>query len=89
MRAAEKTGSKLQKLSELFAGKTSLLIAMQDTPDPDSLAAAVALRRLAKGFGNAQCSIACGGRMQAALDSEALAPRLEAPQTVAGYELRT
>jgi nanoRNase/pAp phosphatase (c-di-AMP/oligoRNAs hydrolase) len=61
MRAAEKTGSKLQRLRELFAGKTSLLIAMQDTPDPDSLAAAVALRRLAKGFGNAQCSIACGG----------------------------
>jgi len=61
MRAAEKTGSKLQRLNELFAGKASLLITMQDTPDPDSLAAAVALRRLAKGFGNAQCSIVCGG----------------------------
>ncbi len=61
MRAAEKTGSKLQRLTELFVGKTSLLIAMQDTPDPDSLAAAVALRRLAKGLGNAQCSIVCGG----------------------------
>ena len=61
MRAAEKTGSKLQRLTELFAGKAYLLIAMQDTPDPDSLAAAVALRRLAKGLGNAQCSIACGG----------------------------
>jgi len=61
MRAAQKTGSKLQRLTELFAGKAYLLIGMQDTPDPDSLAAAVALRRLAKGFGNAQCSIACGG----------------------------
>jgi nanoRNase/pAp phosphatase (c-di-AMP/oligoRNAs hydrolase) len=61
MRAAEKTGSKLQRLTELFAGKAYLLIGMQDTPDPDSLAAAVALRRLAKSQGNLQCSIVCGG----------------------------
>jgi nanoRNase/pAp phosphatase (c-di-AMP/oligoRNAs hydrolase) len=61
MRADQKTGSKLQKLTELFAGKAYLLIAMQDTPDPDSLAAAVALRRLAKSLANLQCSIACGG----------------------------
>jgi len=61
MRAAEKTGSKLQRLTELFTGKAYLLIAMQDTPDPDSLAAAVALRRLAKSQGNLQCSIVCGG----------------------------
>ena len=61
MKAAEKTGSKLQRLTELFAGKTYLLIAMQDTPDPDSLAAAVALRRLANSLANLQCSIVCGG----------------------------
>jgi nanoRNase/pAp phosphatase (c-di-AMP/oligoRNAs hydrolase) len=61
MKAAEKTGSKLQRLTELFTGKAYLLIAMQDTPDPDSLAAAVALRRLAKSLGTLQCSIACGG----------------------------
>lgn len=61
MRAAEKTGSKVQRLAELFAGKAYLLIAMQDMPDPDSLAAAVALRRLAKSQGNLQCSIVCGG----------------------------
>jgi len=45
----------------MFTGKAYLLIAMQDTPDPDSLAAAVALRRLAKSQGNLQCSIVCGG----------------------------
>jgi len=61
MRAAEKTGLKLQKLTELLAGKNFLLIAMQDSPDPDSLAAAVALRKLANNLGNLQCSIVCGG----------------------------
>lgn len=61
MKAAEKTGSKLQRLGELFAGKGYLLITMQDNPDPDSLAAAVALRKLANTLANLQCSIACGG----------------------------
>ena len=61
MRAAEKTGTKLQKLTELFTGSANLLIVMQDNPDPDSLAAAVALRRLARSLANLQCSIACGG----------------------------
>lgn len=61
MKAAEKTSSKLQKLAELLAGKAYLLITMQDTPDPDSLAGAVALRRLARSLANLQCSIACGG----------------------------
>ncbi|HNS20049.1 MAG TPA: DHH family phosphoesterase [Sedimentisphaerales bacterium] len=59
--AAEKTRSKLRRLTELLTGKVYLLIAMQDNPDPDSLAAAVALRRLAKSLGTLQCSIACGG----------------------------
>jgi nanoRNase/pAp phosphatase (c-di-AMP/oligoRNAs hydrolase) len=61
MRAAEKTGSKLQKLTELFTGKAYLLIVMQDNPDPDSIASAVALRKLANSQANLQCSIACGG----------------------------
>jgi len=61
MRAAEKTGPKLQNLTELFAGKAYLLIIIQDNPDPDGLASAVALRKLANGLANLQCSIACGG----------------------------
>lgn len=61
MRAAEKTGAKLQKLRELFTGKTYMLMIIQDTPDPDCIAAAVALRRLANSLANIQCSIACGG----------------------------
>jgi nanoRNase/pAp phosphatase (c-di-AMP/oligoRNAs hydrolase) len=61
MKAAEKTSFKLQRLTELLAGKVYLLVVVQDSPDPDSLAAAVALRRLAKGLANLQCSITCGG----------------------------
>lgn len=61
MRAAEKTSSKLQKLIEMFTGKSYLLVVVQDSPDPDSLAAAVALRRLARIQPNLQCSIAYGG----------------------------
>lgn len=61
MRAAEKTGPKLQKLIELFTGKAYLLIIIQDNPDPDCIAAAVALRKLANNLANLQCSIACGG----------------------------
>jgi nanoRNase/pAp phosphatase (c-di-AMP/oligoRNAs hydrolase) len=61
MRAAEKTGPKLQKLTELFTGKAYLLIIIQDNPDPDCIASAVALRRLANSLANLQCSIACSG----------------------------
>jgi nanoRNase/pAp phosphatase (c-di-AMP/oligoRNAs hydrolase) len=61
MRAAEKTGSRVQRLTEMFAGKAYLLVVMQDNPDPDSLAAAMALRRLAKSLANFNVSIACGG----------------------------
>jgi len=61
MRAAEKTGSKVQRLTEMFAGKAYLLVVMQDNPDPDSLAAAMALRKLARSLANLNVSIACGG----------------------------
>ena len=61
MKAAEKTGPKLQKLIELFAGKAYLVIIIQDNPDPDCIAAAVALRKLANNLAGLQCSIACGG----------------------------
>jgi len=41
--------------------KASLLIVMQDNPDPDSIAAAVALRKLANSMAGLKCSIAHGG----------------------------
>jgi nanoRNase/pAp phosphatase (c-di-AMP/oligoRNAs hydrolase) len=51
----------VNKLLAELHGKRSLLILMQDNPDPDSVAAAAALRRLANSLGDVQCSIAYGG----------------------------
>lgn len=56
-----KTQLRVQKLGELLKGRNNLLIVMQDNPDPDSIAAATALRKLANSMGEVQCSIAHGG----------------------------
>jgi nanoRNase/pAp phosphatase (c-di-AMP/oligoRNAs hydrolase) len=56
-----KTQLRVKKLDELLKGKSNLLIVMQDNPDPDSIAAAVALRKLANTLGEVQCSITHGG----------------------------
>jgi nanoRNase/pAp phosphatase (c-di-AMP/oligoRNAs hydrolase) len=63
MRAAEKTRLKAVKLAELLRGARSLLVVMQDNPDPDSIASAVALRKIANALGETQCSIVHGGRI--------------------------
>lgn len=49
------------RLTQLLQGKTHLLIVMQDNPDPDSIAAAVALRKFANTVGDVPCSITHGG----------------------------
>jgi len=59
--SSRQSASKASEAIEEFSGKTYLLIVMQDNPDPDSIAAAVALRRLANSLADLQCSIACGG----------------------------
>ncbi len=56
-----KSAQKVRKLLDLLNGKRSLLIVMQDNPDPDSIAAAVALRQIAHHAGEIQCSITYGG----------------------------
>jgi nanoRNase/pAp phosphatase (c-di-AMP/oligoRNAs hydrolase) len=61
MEVSKKTQSKFSKLVKLLRNKISLLIVMQDNPDPDSLAAAVALRKLANVVAGIKCSIAHGG----------------------------
>jgi len=61
MNVSEKTKLRVRKLAELFRGKSNLLIVMQDNPDPDSIASAVGLRKLANSLGDLQCSIAHGG----------------------------
>lgn len=55
------TENKLQQLREIFKDHQTMLIVMQDNPDPDAIASAVALRRLANAMANIQCSIAHGG----------------------------
>lgn len=63
MRAAERTRLKAVKLAELFKGARYLLVVMQDNPDPDSIASAVALRKIANALSETQCSIVHGGRI--------------------------
>lgn len=57
----EKTESKLTQLRTVLEGHKTMLIVMQDNPDPDSIAAAVALRKLANAMSQVQCSITHGG----------------------------
>lgn len=61
MANADKTRDRIEKLRQMLAGLTSLLIVMQDNPDPDSIAAAVALRKLANTLTQTACTITCGG----------------------------
>ena len=56
----KQTRQKLKKLQSLWKKCKSLLIVMQDNPDPDAIAAAVALRKLAN-TANLNCSIAHRG----------------------------
>ncbi|MCE5328469.1 MAG: DHH family phosphoesterase [Planctomycetaceae bacterium] len=55
------TSRKLVDLRSLLAGKTSLMIVLQDNPDPDALAAAMALRKLGHHLANVQCTLTSGG----------------------------
>lgn len=57
----EKTPGKLEQIKSVLEGHTTMLIVMQDNPDPDSIGSAVALRKLANSLCNIQCSIAHGG----------------------------
>lgn len=52
---------KLAKLDEALAGMNTLLIVMQDNPDPDAIAAAAALREIANTRHGVGCSLAHGG----------------------------
>lgn len=55
------TNAKLEQIKEIFKDHNTMLIVIQDHPDPDSIAAAVALRKLANTLSSIQCSIAHGG----------------------------
>ncbi|MBL7214426.1 MAG: DHH family phosphoesterase [Phycisphaerae bacterium] len=57
----KKTETKLAQLKAILENHKSMLIVLQDNPDPDAIASAVALRKLANVLATVQCSIAHGG----------------------------
>lgn len=57
----DKSKTKLEQLKSLLQGHQTMLIVIQDNPDPDSIASAVALRKLANTLAEVQCSIAHSG----------------------------
>jgi len=54
-------GDRLAKLSATLEGARSLLIVLQNNPDPDAIAAAMALREIANELHGIACSVAHGG----------------------------
>ena len=52
---------KCDRLLEALRGHKSLLIVLQDYPDPDAIAAAAALRELARSVSDVITTITCGG----------------------------
>lgn len=52
---------KSKRLLETLKGRRTLLIVMQDFPDPDAIGAAAALRLIAKSQGEVTTTLACGG----------------------------
>jgi nanoRNase/pAp phosphatase (c-di-AMP/oligoRNAs hydrolase) len=53
--------SKLSGLRDQFKNQSTMLIVMQNFPDPDAIASAVGLRTLANTLDGIQCSLAHGG----------------------------
>jgi len=55
------TKNKLHKLRNILRDKTTLLIVMQDNPDPDAIAASCAFKELVNKTANINCQLAYGG----------------------------
>lgn len=56
-----KSADKCERFMAVLKDRRTLLIVMQDFPDPDAIAAAAALRELAKSQGDVTTTLACGG----------------------------
>lgn len=61
MKISPKTDTKAESLVNLLKKSQSVLIVMQDNPDPDSIAAALGLRKIANSQTEVQCTLAYGG----------------------------
>ena len=70
MSKRNQTRVKLKKLKALWARGESLLIVMQNNPDPDAIAAACALRELANRTAGLNCQFAYGGTIGRAENRE-------------------
>jgi nanoRNase/pAp phosphatase (c-di-AMP/oligoRNAs hydrolase) len=70
MRKQNQTRYKLRKLKSLWARGETLLIVMQNNPDPDAIAAACALRELANKTAGVSCRLAYGGTIGRAENRE-------------------
>jgi nanoRNase/pAp phosphatase (c-di-AMP/oligoRNAs hydrolase) len=64
------TRQKIKKLQSLWKKCKSLLIVMQDNPDPDAIAAATALKELANKKTDISCKLAYGGTIGRAENRE-------------------
>jgi nanoRNase/pAp phosphatase (c-di-AMP/oligoRNAs hydrolase) len=70
MSKADQTKDKLRKLKSLLLDKTTLLIVMQDNPDPDAIASSSALKELVNKTVNMSCQLAYGGTIGRAENHE-------------------
>ncbi len=70
MSRRNETRDRLEKLKSLWARGESLLIVMQNNPDPDAIAAACALRELANRTAGLNCQFAYGGTIGRAENRE-------------------
>jgi nanoRNase/pAp phosphatase (c-di-AMP/oligoRNAs hydrolase) len=61
MPATEKNSEKIRKLQEALDGARSLLVVLQDHPDPDAIAAGVGLRAVVHHLTDIQCTFVHGG----------------------------
>ena len=67
---AEKTRDKLEKLKSVLGEGKSLLIVMQDNPDPDAIGASMALKKLAQREAKIKSQLAYGGTIGRAENRE-------------------
>jgi len=66
----DNTSQRIGRLRQALTGRANMLIVMQDNPDPDGIASAVALRRLAHDLGGTRCTLAHGGTVGRAENRE-------------------
>ncbi len=61
MAAPTRSQQRLVKLRTVLDGASTMLIVMQNSPDPDAIAAAAALKEIANEYAGIACSLAHGG----------------------------